>query len=63
MVVDYASFEKLVESECLKELGQSLDVLPSVFYLEDYFSENLTVKDAKLKAQEFIKDLQNYLNP
>jgi len=61
MTVDFSSFEKLVNSECVERLGLSLNELPDVVVLDDYFHEGLTIKEAKIKAKEFVEDLNNYL--
>ena len=60
-VVDFSSFEKLVNSECVNTFGLSLQDLPDVLYLLDYYEENLSIKEAKLRASEFVKDLQPFL--
>jgi hypothetical protein len=49
MTVDFSSFEKLVNSECVERLGLSLNELPDVVVLDDYFHEGLTIKEAKIK--------------
>lgn len=60
-VVDLISFEKMVNTECLETLGVPLQELPDLVILQDYFQENLSIKEAKLKAKEFVRDLEMYM--
>lgn len=61
LCISFDEFHKMVDKECLKQTGLSLENFPQVF-CEDYwpdqvYSNKITVHDAKIAMETCIEDI------
>jgi hypothetical protein len=56
LTISEEDFKKMVEKECTKITGLSVEDFPNVYW-EDYWHENLTIKEAKKCLEDYINQI------